>query len=100
MISLWPHLRACTDLQSNSTVYYELVNYDDAQSTVIFDTQRNALACCNMVPPFPNFPNDWTATIETNNLWSGFTQVTRELYSKTHNAVSKAPYPCLWCAFT
>ena len=42
-------------LQTNSTIYNFLVDYDQAKSVVVYGN-GNLLACQNLQPPFPNFP--------------------------------------------
>ena len=93
------------------------MDYDSAQSIVVTDTSGTSLedglqlACCELVPPFPNFPDEWwvdciepttvsvnffetvqcespfstcrTATIEINIVNKGYTFVQREYYSKS-----------------
>ena len=57
-----------------------LIDYDSTQSLVLFDGE-NEVACCNLIPPFPDFPSEWSATVEANIINDGYTYVQRELYS-------------------
>jgi len=71
---------------TNSTIYDFLVDYDEAKSVVIYGN-NNILACQNLIPPFPDFPSDWSATIETTDVERGFTYVFQEIYSQTLNKI-------------
>lgn len=42
------------------------------------------VACCDMIPPFPDFPTEWRATVEANIINQGYTYVQRETYSEAH----------------
>ena len=37
-----------------------------------------------MIPPFPDFPTEWRATVEANIINQGYTYVQRETYSEAH----------------
>jgi hypothetical protein len=64
-----------------------LVDYDSAQSVVFFQTNGNPVACVNLRPPFPDFPDEWVATVEANIINKGYTFAMREYYSATRNNV-------------
>ena len=66
--------------QMDSIVKPFLIDYDSTQSLVLFDGERE-VACCNLVPPFPDFPSEWSATVEANIVNDGYTYVQREMYS-------------------
>ncbi|KAK9820061.1 hypothetical protein WJX72_005604 [[Myrmecia] bisecta] len=70
---------------ASSTVPF-LMDYDEARSLVLYDNGQ-AVACCNMVPPFPDFPSEWSATVETNIVDRGYTFVMTQYYSASSNAV-------------
>lgn len=36
-----------------------------------------------MIPPFPDFPTEWRATVEANIINQGYTYVQRETYSES-----------------
>jgi len=42
------------------------------------------VACCDLIPPFPDFPTEWMATVEANIINQGYTYVQRETYSEAH----------------
>lgn len=42
-------------LQTNSTTFNFLVDYDDAKAIGIYGT-NNFIGCQNLRPPFPDFP--------------------------------------------
>jgi hypothetical protein len=46
------------------------------------------VACCDMIPPFPDFPTEWRATVEANIINQGYTYVQRETYSEAHVRLS------------
>ena len=41
------------------------------------------VACCDLVPPIPDFPTEWSATVEANIVNQGYTYVQKETYSQT-----------------
>lgn len=45
------------------------------------------LACCNLSPPPPDFPEEWSAVIEANVRDKGYTLVVRQLYSASNKKV-------------
>ncbi len=57
-----------------------LIDYDSTQSLLVFDGE-NEVACCDLIPPFPDFPSEWSVTVEANILNDGYTYVQREIYS-------------------
>ena len=79
-----------------------LIDYDSTQSLTLFDGERE-VACCNLVPPFPDFPTEWSATVEANIVNDGYTYVQRELYSAsqvrfvTDSCRADPSYPEILC---
>ena len=67
-----------------------LIDYDSTQSLVLFDGE-NEVACCNLIPPFPDFPSEWSATVEANIVNDGYTYVQREIYSAAQVALPLFP---------
>lgn len=59
------------------------------------------VACCDMIPPFPDFPTEWRATVEANIINQGYTYVQRETYSEAHVRLMAAEvthhsaWPCM-----
>ncbi len=76
--------------QMDSVVQPFLIDYDSTQSLTLFDGERE-VACCNLVPPFPDFPTEWSATVEANIVNDGYTYVQRELYSASQVRIIPAP---------
>ncbi|KAK9815002.1 hypothetical protein WJX73_004562 [Symbiochloris irregularis] len=72
-----------------SMTYPFLVGYDMVESVAIYSgsvsSGPNFLGCVNMVPPPPDFPSDWSATVEINIAEWGLTLASRQMYSKTLN---------------
>ena len=77
---LGPIMRMAMASQADSIVQPFLIAYDSTQSLVLFDGE-NEVACCNLIPPFPDFPSEWSATVEANIVNDGYTYVQREIYS-------------------
>lgn len=55
-----------------------------------------------MIPPFPDFPTEWRATVEANIINQGYTYVQRETYSEAHvRLIATHRYSrlqmCQWC---
>mmetsp|Transcript_46590 Transcript_46590/g.149626 ORF Transcript_46590/g.149626 Transcript_46590/m.149626 type:complete len:388 (+) Transcript_46590:1322-2485(+) len=63
-----------------------VADFDAARSVVLHNPETGAkFACCDLVPPFPELPADWTATIEAAITNKGYTYTRREVYSTTLN---------------
>ena len=71
----------------SSVTIDKLVDYDKAASMRLFDDAGRPLACCDLVPPRPDLPDDWSATIEANINNRGYSISRREHHSARHNAV-------------
>jgi len=71
---------------TSSTVLDFLVDYDSTQALVVYDGTEQ-VACCNLIPPFPDFPTEWRSTVEANIVNQGYTYVQRETYSQARNKV-------------
>jgi hypothetical protein len=49
------------------------------------------LFCCNIQPVFPDFPSEWSATVEANIVEKGYTYVQHEYYSQSQACVDRQP---------
>ena len=87
---------------AGSATFPFLVDYDSAGSVVLYADDDGAtttttagsgsgagvpLACCNLSPPPPDFPDEWSAVIEANVRDKGYTMVVRQLYSASNKKV-------------
>lgn len=81
---------------AGSATFPFLVDYDAAGSVVLYSdgdgdggssSSSTPLACCNLSPPPPDFPEEWSAVIEANVRDKGYTMVVRQLYSASNKKV-------------
>ncbi|KAK9837398.1 hypothetical protein WJX84_001577, partial [Apatococcus fuscideae] len=85
-IDLTANLKVANLSASNSSIFNFLVDYDNALSVVIYNNGA-AVSCSDMVPPFPDFPNEWQATIEMNRVDQGTTWAIDQTYSQSKGKV-------------
>lgn len=64
-----------------------LVDYDNAASVRLFDENNKYVACCDLTPPLPELPNEWSATVEANINNKGYTISRREHHSSRRDAM-------------
>ncbi|DBA67752.1 TPA: hypothetical protein ACH3X2_001336 [Trebouxia sp. C0005] len=72
---------------ANSTTLPYLVDYDSTQSMVIVNAAGQYIACTAMTPPLPDFPDEWSATVESNIVNKGYTFTMNQYYSLSQNKV-------------
>ena len=82
-----PLKRACLRPQAASVVFPFLVDYDSAQSMVITNSEQQAVACCTLYPPMPDFPTEWSSLLESNSPTFGFTFLMQLYYSASMQKV-------------
>lgn len=65
-------------------------------SHLIADHGSRAQVCCDLVPAFPDLPDERSATIEANIVNQNYTFVARHYFSQRLGAVSPAAFSALY----
>ena len=95
---LAPALQMCV-FQANNACTHRPCN--SVQSSIsgmsysIADHGSHAQVCCDLVPAFPDLPDERSATIEANIVNQNYTFVARHYFSQRLGAVSLAVFSAL-----